>query len=168
MVPLFVSEGTMRQKVASIQNSYYLSTVYREVLTAPRKTLTLFGWGLGEHDRHLLKRMKGTGIERVAVSVFRGYQPYCNMAYQIIQDDLGPVDVDFFDSEPGLLGSTRIAGRTSTPEISEVAVRPVITGLDSFILWRICPSQRFWGSRQFCVYPNRAEGHGNWASLRQF
>jgi hypothetical protein len=102
VVPLFVSEGTMRQKVASIQNSYYLSTVYREVLTAPRKTLTLFGWGLGEHDRHLLKRMKATGIERVAVSVFRGYQPYCNMAYQIIQDDLGPVDVDFFDSEsPG-------------------------------------------------------------------
>lgn len=32
VVPLFVSEGTWQQKVASIQNSYYLSTVYREVL----------------------------------------------------------------------------------------------------------------------------------------
>jgi len=101
-VPLFVSEGTMKQKIASIQNSYYLSTVYREVLTSPRQTLTLFGWGLGEHDRHLLKRMRGTGIQRVAVSVFRGDQPYCNMAYQVIQDDLGPVEVEFFDSEsPG-------------------------------------------------------------------
>jgi hypothetical protein len=98
-VPLFVSEGTMKQKVASIQNSYYLSTVYREVLTAPRQTLTLFGWGLGEHDRHLLKRMRGTGIQRVAVSVFQRNQPYCNMAYQSIQDDLGPVEVEFFDSE---------------------------------------------------------------------
>lgn len=101
-VPLFVSEGTMKQKIASIQNSYYLSTVYREVLTSQRETLTLFGWGLGEHDRHLLKRMRGTGIQRVAVSVFRGDQPYCNMAYQVIQDDLGPVNVEFFDSEsPG-------------------------------------------------------------------
>lgn len=102
VVPLFVSEGTMRQKVSSIHNSYYLSTVYREVLTSPRTTLTLFGWGLGEHDRHLLKRMRGTGIQRVAVSVFRGDQAYCNYAYQIIQDDLGSTPVDFFDSEsPG-------------------------------------------------------------------
>lgn len=101
-VPLFVSEGTMKQKVTSIQNSYYLSTVYREVLTAQRQTLTLFGWGLGDHDRHLLKRMRGTGIQRVAVSVFQRNQPYCNMAYQAIQDDLGPVEVEFFDSEsPG-------------------------------------------------------------------
>ena len=102
VVPLFVSEGTMQQKVSSIQNSYYLSTVYREVLTSPRFTLTLYGWGLGEHDRHLLKRMRGTGIQRVAVSVFRGDQAYCNYAYKVIQEDLGVVDVDFFDSEsPG-------------------------------------------------------------------
>lgn len=101
-VPLFVSEGTMQQKVSSIQNSYYLSTIYREVLTSQRVTLTLYGWGLGEHDRHLLKRMRGTGIQRVAVSVFHGNQSYCNYAYQVVQDDLGPVHVDFFDSEsPG-------------------------------------------------------------------
>ncbi|WP_372178993.1 DUF4917 family protein [Xanthomonas axonopodis pv. phyllanthi] len=98
-VPLFVSEGTMQQKVSSIQNSYYLATVYREVLTSRRSTLTLFGWGIGEHDRHLLKRMHGTGIQRVAVSVFGGSQAYCNYAYQVIQDDLGPVRVDFFDCE---------------------------------------------------------------------
>ncbi|MCO6055783.1 DUF4917 family protein [Pseudomonas sp. MOB-449] len=102
VVPLFVSEGTMQQKVSSIQNSYYLSTVYREVLRSPRATLTLYGWGLGEHDRHLLKRMHGTGIQRVAVSVFRGDPAYRNYAYQVIQDDLGPTSVDFFDSEsPG-------------------------------------------------------------------
>lgn len=101
-VPLFVSEGTMQQKVSSIRNSYYLSTVYREVLTSPRYSLTIFGWGMGEHDRHLLKRMKGTEIQRVAVSVFRGNQAYCNYAWQVIQEDLGPIQVDFFDSEsPG-------------------------------------------------------------------
>lgn len=101
-VPLFVSEGTSQQKVSSIQSSYYLSTVYREVLRSQRRTLTLYGWGIGEHDRHLLKRMCGTGVQRVAVSVFRNDQVYCNYAYQVIQDDLGPVPVEFFDCEsPG-------------------------------------------------------------------
>lgn len=99
VVPLFVSEGREEQKVSSIQNSYYLSTVYREVLKSPRTKLTIFGWGLGEHDLHLLRRMQGSGIQRVAVSVFRGDQAYCNRVYQTIQDVLGTVRVDFFDSE---------------------------------------------------------------------
>lgn len=102
VVPLFVSEGTKAQKVTSIQSSYYLATVYREVLTSQQRTLTLFGWGIGEHDRHLLQRMRDAGIQRVAVSVFRNDQVFCNYAYQTIRDDLGPVQVDFFDCEsPG-------------------------------------------------------------------
>lgn len=99
VAPLFVSEGTRQQKVTSINNSHYLSTVYREVLKTPRLRLVLYGWGLGEHDLHLLRRMRDTGIMRVAVSVFGRDQGYCNHAYQAIQDALGPVRVDFFDSE---------------------------------------------------------------------
>lgn len=103
VVPLFVCEGTWPQKVASIQNSYYLSTVYREVLRSQRDTLVVYGWGFGEQDAHLLKRMKDSGINRVAVSVFRGDQAYCNRVFQTIHDELGAhVEVDFFDSEsPG-------------------------------------------------------------------
>jgi hypothetical protein len=100
---LFVSEGTWPQKVASIQNSYYLSTVYREVLKSQRDTLVVYGWGFAEQDIHLLQRMKDTGINRVAVSVFRGDQAYCNRVFQTIRDELGAhVEVEFFDSEsPG-------------------------------------------------------------------
>ena len=103
VVPLFVSEGTWPQKVASIQNSYYLSTVYREVLKSQRDTLVVYGWGFAEQDIHLLQRMKDTGINRVAVSVFRGDQAYCNRVLQTIHDELGArVEVEFFDSEsPG-------------------------------------------------------------------
>lgn len=108
VVPLFVSEGVAAQKVTSIQSSYYLSTVYREVLASERRAMTLFGWGIGEHDRHLLRRMRGTGIERVAISVYGDDQGYCNHAYQAIQDDLtlgrntAPILVDFFDCQsPG-------------------------------------------------------------------
>lgn len=103
VVPLFVSEGTHMQKVSSIQNSFYLSTVYREVLAEPRESLVILGWGMGEHDVHLLKRMAGSGINRVAVSVFRRDQAYCNRVNLLIKEHLGhDTLVEFFDSEsPG-------------------------------------------------------------------
>jgi hypothetical protein len=103
VVPLFVSEGTSRQKIASIQNSYYLSTVYREVLASQRDALVVYGWGFAKHDLHILQRMTGTGINRVAVSVLRGDQGYCNRVFQTISDTLGRhVEVEFFDCEsPG-------------------------------------------------------------------
>lgn len=98
-IPLFVSEGTAEQKVASIQSSYYLSTVYREVLAAPRESLAIYGWGFGEHDLHLLRRMKWAGVRTVAVSVFGEDQAYCTRASQIIWDELGrKTQVEFFDS----------------------------------------------------------------------
>lgn len=100
VVPLFVSEGTWQQKVSSIRNSFYLSTVYREVLTAPCETLVIYGWGLGEQDLHLLHRMSKANVKRVAVSIYREDQGYCTRASQIIKDALGgDVEVEFFDSE---------------------------------------------------------------------
>ncbi|WP_078041135.1 DUF4917 family protein [Burkholderia cenocepacia] len=100
VVPLFVSEGTWQQKITSIQSSYYLSTIYREVLPSPRESLVIYGWGLGEQDIHILQRMARSGVRRVAVSVFRGDQAYCNRTHQIIQDNLGPcTQIEFFDCE---------------------------------------------------------------------
>lgn len=63
----------------------------------------VYGWGFAEQDIHLLTRMKDMGINRVAVSVFRGDQAYCNRTIQRIHDNLGAhVEVDFFDGEsPG-------------------------------------------------------------------
>ncbi|MBJ8896377.1 DUF4917 family protein [Citrobacter braakii] len=103
VVPLFVSEGTHTQKVNAIQNSFYLSTVYREVLAEPRESLVILGWGMGEHDVHLLKRMARSGIQRVAVSVFKRNQAYCNRANLLIKETLGQDTlVEFFDGEsPG-------------------------------------------------------------------
>jgi hypothetical protein len=100
IVPLFVSEGTHQQKIASIQGSIYLSTVYREVLTERKESLVIFGWGFGEHDLHLLHRMSYCGLQKVALSVFRGDQVYCNRSYEIIRQVLGQhVLVEYFDSE---------------------------------------------------------------------
>lgn len=101
MIPIFVSEGTSEQKISSIQKSYYLSSVYREVLTDSIDNLVIYGWGFGEHDMHILKRMATDNtITSVAVSVVNGDQAYCNKAAQIIHDTLGRhVNISFFDSE---------------------------------------------------------------------
>jgi len=56
-IPLFVSEGTKEQKIKSIQSSYYLSTVYREVLPQMGDSLVIYGWGLGDHDHHIMNRI---------------------------------------------------------------------------------------------------------------
>lgn len=102
-IPLFVSEGLPEQKVKAIKNSYYLSTIYREVLQERRTSLTIYGWGFGDQDRHILKQMRSSGIERVAVSVYQGDVDFCIRAEQVIRSDLGHgVAIDFFDSaSPG-------------------------------------------------------------------
>ena len=97
-VPLFVSEGTSTQKISAIHNSHYLNTVYREVLPKLGQSLTIYGWGFGEHDTHILKRISESGVLRVAISVFNNDQAYCNRVYQMVRDHLGhQIEITFFD-----------------------------------------------------------------------
>ncbi|MDK9683222.1 DUF4917 family protein [Pseudoalteromonas shioyasakiensis] len=97
-VPLFVSEGTSNQKVVSISNSHYLSVVYREVFADLGSTLTIYGWGIGEHDVHILRRIRESNITKIAVSVHEHNQGYCNYVYELIKRELGRIEVVFFDS----------------------------------------------------------------------
>jgi hypothetical protein len=98
-VPLFVSEGTWHQKVSAIRTSYYLSTVYREVLTSDQSTLVIYGWALGDHDVHILNQIKRAKVERVAISVYEHSQSFCNHAEYLVREKLGAgVEVEFFDS----------------------------------------------------------------------
>ena len=99
-IPLFVSEGTSKQKIKSIQSSYYLNTVYREVLTDINESLVIYGWGLGEHDLHIINRICLGGVRNFAVSVFPdgNEEAYCNRVTQIIKDACNneKVKIDFF------------------------------------------------------------------------
>jgi hypothetical protein len=97
-IPLFVSEGTAIQKLSAIQNSYYLSTVYREVIPSLEGALTIFGWGMGEQDAHLLNRLAHANVARVACSVYQGNQRFCEAAFRTLRDRLGEISVVFFDS----------------------------------------------------------------------
>lgn len=99
-IPLFVSEGTSNQKLAAIQSSPYLNTVYSEVIPEIGDNLTIFGWGIGEHDVHILKRIKQSGVRRVAVSVYGNDQAYCNRVSQMIYDNIRPnIEILFFNCQ---------------------------------------------------------------------
>lgn len=99
-IPLFVSEGTSEQKIKSIQSSYYLNTVYREVLTDIKDSLVIYGWGLGEHDLHIINRIGLGGTRKFAVSVFPDgeEEAYCNRVTQVIKDACKneKVEIEFF------------------------------------------------------------------------
>lgn len=99
-IPLFVSEGTSEQKVKAIENSHYLSIVYREVIPSIGENLTIFGWSFGKSDIHILRKLKESGVKRIAVSLYEGNQSDCikitQMIHRYVRSD---IKVTFFDSK---------------------------------------------------------------------
>ena len=99
-IPLFVSEGTTQQKLSAIHNSHYLNTIYREVIPSLDDSLVIYGWGFGEHDIHILKRLSQSNIHRIAVSVHGNDQAYCRRVTQMLRDNIvQDIAVTFFDSQ---------------------------------------------------------------------
>jgi hypothetical protein len=58
VTPVFVSEGTSKQKLNAIARSRYLDTVYREVLPEKKESIVIYGWSMGENDSHILDALK--------------------------------------------------------------------------------------------------------------
>jgi hypothetical protein len=69
LTPLFVSEGTKKQKLSSIRRSHYLSTVYDEIIPDIKESVVFFGWSIGENDLHILNALSKSNIKKVALSV---------------------------------------------------------------------------------------------------
>lgn len=67
--PLFVSEGTSKQKVSTIRRSHYLNTVHGSVLPKLGKRLVIFGWSLSNNDSHIVKAICKGGLTEVAVAL---------------------------------------------------------------------------------------------------
>lgn len=106
-VPVFVSEGTSKEKVAAIHRSHYLTNVYEEVLPAIGESLVVYGWSFDERDQHVLDAISGNPPKRMAVSVFTGQpdgdqQAFCHHVLKAAGRSLAGTTVTFFDSQsPG-------------------------------------------------------------------
>lgn len=103
-VPVFVSEGSSKEKLAAIYRSHYLTSVYEKLLPAPRENLVVYGWSFGRQDQHILNKILKYPLKHLSVSVFTGQsdseqQTYCQNVLKAVGDGIA---IEFFDSQsPG-------------------------------------------------------------------
>ena len=67
--PIFVSEGTSKEKKAKIFHNAYLSKAYRS-FESIGKNLFIFGHSLDENDSHILHMIASGKIENVYISIY--------------------------------------------------------------------------------------------------
>lgn len=103
--PIFVSEGTSSEKLASIGRSRYLTIVYERLIpTKVGEGLVVYGWGMQDNDRHILDAIKLGSMNRMAVSVFRSKDPFSYCRH--VMDSLEKAGIDvkpefFWSGSPG-------------------------------------------------------------------
>jgi hypothetical protein len=68
VTPVFIAEGSSREKLESIYKSDYLSFAYSE-FQKHKDSLVVFGHSLGESDQHLINAMKTANINKIAISM---------------------------------------------------------------------------------------------------
>ncbi|EPQ9456933.1 DUF4917 family protein [Enterobacter cloacae complex sp. 2024EL-00711] len=100
VTPVFVSEGTSKQKLSAIARSRYLDTVYREVLPEKKESIVIYGWSMGENDTHILDALKKSQPSRIAISVYGTDSSGCDAIEGMLKAVFGDgLLVEFFDSE---------------------------------------------------------------------
>jgi hypothetical protein len=102
--PLFVSEGTCRQKLQAIYRSRYLLNVYTSVLGDLGSNVVVFGWSMSDQDVHILDAIcSNTALKVLAVSVrmHGDIESRCNQIEKKIRAASGDMkrEVVFFDPE---------------------------------------------------------------------
>ena len=71
--PLFVSEGSSKKKLETINRSKYLSTVYFDMMTSIDGDICIYGWSLSKNDIHIIKQLfsKNNNINKIAISIYK-------------------------------------------------------------------------------------------------
>jgi hypothetical protein len=102
--PLFVSEGATDQKSQAIHRNAYLRTIYNTVLPRLGKhPIAVYGWSIGEQDRHLLAAIGRNEPSRLAVSVHMAsdsWEDFCEDVRKAVRATHGfaHTEVLFYDS----------------------------------------------------------------------
>jgi len=103
-VPVFVSEGTSKEKLAAIRRSHYLTNVYEQALPKLGENLVVYGWSFDERDQHVLDAISAKPPERMAVSVYTvqsvaDQQAFCHHVLKSVGHTLVGTTVTFFDAQ---------------------------------------------------------------------
>jgi hypothetical protein len=102
--PIFVCEGDSDRKLEAISGSKYLTHVYQNELPRTGDTLTIYGWGIGGQDAHIVKQLAKGRYKKIAMSIYtqnkspiqldREMDEYLNKLKKIVS----PEHVQFFDA----------------------------------------------------------------------
>lgn len=109
VTPLFITEGTAQDKLASIHSSDYLSFAY-EKFANHNGNLVIFGHSLSESDQHLIDAMKRWRNRIIAFSMRRQTADANNIIERKarIQRQLPEAQIFFFDAETHPLGDPEL------------------------------------------------------------
>jgi hypothetical protein len=108
-VPLFVSEGTSRDKLRSILNSTYLSHVYGE-FSRHSGPLIVFGQALdNRYDSHLLDAMRKSPNRTLGIAIYPGADNDIPRLKADWRMKFPSFDLQFFDSRSHALGNPGLA-----------------------------------------------------------
>lgn len=105
--PLFITEGTYRDKLNSIYQSDYLLFAYRQ-FAAHRDRLVIFGQSLEEHDNHLVQAIRQWGYCTIAVSMRQKDQTTIMANKTRWLQQLPQARIMFFDAETHPLGDPNL------------------------------------------------------------
>ena len=103
--PLFVAEGTSREKQARIRHSDYLAKAYRS-FSEITGALFVYGHSLAKNDEHFLRRIEKGKVKHLYVGIFGDSSTPNNRKIisraKRMKDERGfriPLEVSFFDSD---------------------------------------------------------------------
>jgi Domain of unknown function (DUF4917) len=103
--PLFISEGTVEDKLAAIARSDYLSFAHGR-LTRNREPLVVFGHSFSDNDRHLVDAMRNWELDIPIAISMRPVSPPAIMARKAkLHADIPNRQLLFFDASTHPLGS---------------------------------------------------------------
>ena len=105
--PLFISEGSSDDKLASIQRSDYLSFAYTK-LAHHDGPLCLFGHSLSDMDKHIVQALVQAEIHDIAISVRPGSREAVIAAKAKAHSKLPAAHLLFYDRTTHPLGATRL------------------------------------------------------------
>jgi hypothetical protein len=106
-VPLFISEGSYRDKVAAIHRNDYLSFAL-DRLASYRGRLVIFGSSLDRPDRHLASAINGAKGRKVAVGLRRETPEKIIRQKAHYRHEFPELELSFFDATSHPLGDVSL------------------------------------------------------------
>jgi len=104
-VPLIVSEGTPEDKLASINQSDYLTFVYNK-FSEDRDDLVVFGHSLSNSDMHIVNALAKMRDRRIAIALLPDSATNIKAAQANLVSKLPRESLHFFDATTHPLGSS--------------------------------------------------------------